>query len=58
MNDVKGRIVRAEERIKEKKAKVSAMDELIEMSALEELDEKDRVEAELSRIHREELVKR
>ncbi|MDK2877288.1 MAG: phage shock protein [Thermoanaerobacteraceae bacterium] len=57
MNDIKGRIERAEKRIKEKKAKVSAMDELIEMGALEELEERDNVEAELSKIHREELIK-
>lgn len=57
MNDIKGRIERAEKRIKEKKAKVSAMDELIEMGALEELEERDNVEAELNKIHREELIK-
>lgn len=33
------------------------MDELIEMGALEELEERDNVEAELSKIHREELIK-
>ncbi|HHW01661.1 MAG TPA: PspA/IM30 family protein [Thermoanaerobacterales bacterium] len=57
MNDIRGRIERAEKRIKEKKAKVSAMDELIEMGALEELEERDNVEAELNKIHREELIK-
>jgi phage shock protein A len=57
ITDINERIARAEDKIKEKNAKVSALDELVELGALNELGKKDEVEIELNKIERERKIK-
>lgn len=57
MNDIHGRITRAENKIREKNAKVSAIDELIELNALDSFDGKDSIEKELNKLQKEERVR-
>jgi phage shock protein A len=57
MNNIHDRISRAENKIKEKNAKASAIDELIELNALDTFDGKDSIENELNKLQKEEKVK-
>ncbi|WHH59962.1 PspA/IM30 family protein [Petroclostridium sp. X23] len=57
MNDIHSRIDRAENKIRQKNAKISAMDELIELNALDTFDGKDSIEKELSKLQKEEKVR-
>ncbi|WP_432666037.1 PspA/IM30 family protein [Wukongibacter baidiensis] len=57
ITDINERIMRAESRIKEKNAKLSAMDELAEIGAISELGNENDVEKELMKIQRERKVK-
>lgn len=57
MDDIHSRITRAENKIREKAAKVSAMDELIDLNALDTPGEEDSIEKELKRLQKEEKVR-
>lgn len=57
MDEITGRIERAEKRINEKKARVSAIDDLDALGALNDFDQTDKVEKELKEIQRQSKVK-
>lgn len=57
ITEINERITRAENKIREKNAKVSAMNELIELENLDRLDELDDLEKELKKVQREEKIK-
>lgn len=55
--DITDRIERAENKIAEKNAKLSAMDELVEMGGLAELGQTDKIDKELKSIQRQSKIK-
>lgn len=55
--NINQRIARAQEKIKEKNNRVAAMDELIEINALDVLYETDPIQEELYKIQKEERIK-
>lgn len=57
ITDINERITRAENKIREKNAKVSAMNELIELENFDRLDELDDLEEELKKVQRDERIK-
>lgn len=57
ITDIGERVARAERKIKEKSARVSAIDELVELGAMGESEGKDDYEKELARIEREQAVR-
>ncbi|KPU27296.1 phage shock protein [Caloranaerobacter sp. TR13] len=57
MTEINERITRAENKIREKNAKVAAMNELIEIENLDGLDKLDNLEEELNKVQRDEKIK-